>query len=124
MNSRRLPAQDEETNIMIHKDEERMQQVLHPISSLEKPTLENVEALLRAHKEKMQGLERDYMQKRKHNLLNADYDYEPETVKTGPVQSIRVPEGLTSGKENYERPKSAANPYMVLIHLKRIIFLY
>lgn len=116
LNSRKLPAQDEETNIVIHKDEERMQQVLHPISSLEKPTLENVEALLRAHKEKMQDLERNYMQKRKQNMLNSDFEYEPpvhaESVKNAPIQSIRVPEELRSGKENYERPKSAANPYM------------
>jgi len=46
LNARKLPDQDEETNIILHRDEERMQQVLHPISSLEKPTLENVEALL------------------------------------------------------------------------------
>jgi len=38
--------QDEETNIVLHKDEARIQQLMHPISSLEKPSLENVEALM------------------------------------------------------------------------------
>jgi len=135
LNSRRLPDQDEETNIILHKDEERMQQVLHPISSLEKPTLENVEALLvflekrvviinfsqRAHKEKMHELERNYMERKKHQLLNADFDYEPtgaESVKNAPIKSINVPEEFRKGKENYqgvERPKSS-NPYMVKLN--------
>jgi len=39
-------AHDEETNIILHKDEDRIQQLMHPISSLEKPSLENVEALM------------------------------------------------------------------------------
>ena len=37
---------DEEINVILHKSEGRIQNISHAISSLEKPTLENVEALM------------------------------------------------------------------------------
>jgi len=65
----------------------------------------------------MSQLERSYMERKKHQMLNSDFDYEPtgaESVKNAPIKSINVPEEFRKGKENYgaERPKSS-NPYMV-----------
>lgn len=43
---RQQQEEEESENIVIYRGQDRIQELRHPISSLEKPTLENVEALM------------------------------------------------------------------------------
>ncbi len=43
---RQQQEEEESDNIVIYRGQDRIQELRHPISSLEKPTLENVEALM------------------------------------------------------------------------------
>jgi hypothetical protein len=47
VNRRQIEEEHEEVNeVVLHQDAERQQKLTHTISSLETPTLENVQALL------------------------------------------------------------------------------
>jgi hypothetical protein len=98
---------DRDRNVItLHESPGRIQTFSHNISSLEKPTLENVEALLRAHKDKVAGIEFAYMEKRleeqRKNLMMEEIDRKTTKV------SLKDSKGFRSSKSSAgSKPKDS-----------------